>query len=106
ECRIRHQFAGFGPGPFRCGDIALEVLGIPGESFAHRVPHDLIAEFLKRVPFRRMPRALDELDYADAPPAPEHPQRKPERGGRFALSSAGVDDEQTFLDRLAGDFGI
>ena len=38
--------------------------------------------------------------------APEHAQSKSEGRRRFALAGAGMDDEQTLLDRLFGDFGI
>ena len=67
---------------------------------------DLVAERRKRIAFRRVPGALDELHDADPMAAPEHAQRKPERGGRFALAGAGVDDQKTFLDRLLRDLGI
>ena len=53
-----------------------------------------------------MPRAFDELHHADAMAAAEHAQCKPERRGRFALAGAGVDDEQSLFDRLAGNLGV
>ncbi len=53
-----------------------------------------------------MPGALDELHHADAVAAPQHAQRQSERRRRFALAGAGVDDEQSLLDRLLRDFGI
>ena len=60
----------------------------------------------ERVALGGMPRAFDELHHADAMAAPQHPQRKAERRGGFSLAGAGVDDQQAFLDRLAGDFGV
>ena len=53
-----------------------------------------------------MPSALDELHHADAMAAAEHAQSKPERGRRLALAGAGMDDQQTLLDRLSGDLGV
>src|SRR5205809_946917 len=87
-------------------DIAFEILRLPGEAFAHRVPGELIAEFFQRIAFGAVPGALDELHDADAMTPPEHAQRQPEGGGRFALARPGVDDEQALLDRLACHLGV
>src|SRR5580704_10108652 len=75
-------------------------------ALAHRMPDELIAEFCQRIALRRMPGALDELHDANAMAAAEHSQRQPERGRRLALAGAGMNDEQTLLDRLFRDFGI
>ena len=96
----------FRPGAFGRGDIARAILRLPGEALAHRVPDELIAESRQRVAFGRMPGALDELHHADALTAAEHAQRQSERRRRFALAGAGMDDEQSFLDRLVRDFGV
>src|SRR3974377_367327 len=53
-----------------------------------------------------MPGAFDELHDPDTPAAPEHAQRQTERGGRFSLARAGMDNEQTFLDIFLSDFGV
>src|SRR5207253_187280 len=53
-----------------------------------------------------LPGALAELHHATAKTAPDGAQQKAERRRRFALALAGVDDEQPFLDRLAGDLGV
>src|ERR1700728_3287293 len=103
---ISHQFARFAPSPLCGGDIAGAILGLPGKTLAHGVPDKLLAKSLQRVALRRMPGALDELHHADAMATPEHAQSKPEGRRRFSLAGAGMDDEQTFLDRLFGDFGI
>ena len=53
-----------------------------------------------------MPGSFDELDDTHAMAAAEHAQREAEGGGGFAFARAGMDDEETFLDRLGGDLGI
>ena len=106
KARIGHQFARFRPGAFGCGDIAGAILRFPGKAFAHRVPDDLIAELCQRVTLGGMPCAFDELHHADALAAAQHAQRKTERGRRFSLAGAGMHDQKTLLDRLAGDFGV
>src|SRR5215467_288086 len=106
EIRISHEFARFRPGAFGGGDIAGAVLRFPGETLAHRVPNELIAKARQCVAFGRMPGALDELHHADTLSAAEHAQRQSECRRRFALAGAGVDDQQSLLDRLGGDFGV
>ena len=75
-------------------DVARAVLRLPGEALAHRAPFDLVGEALDAHALAGLPGALDELHDADAPAAAERAQREPERGGRFALAGAGVDDKQ------------
>ena len=84
----------------------VQILRLPGEALAHRVPGDLVAECGERVALGRVPGALDELHHADALAAAEHAQREPEGRGRFPLAGAGMDDEQALLDGLAGDLGV
>ena len=94
------------PPELRRRDIARAILRFPGKAFAHRVPDKLIAEFRQCITLCGMPGALDELHHADALSPADHPQREPERSGRFTLAAAGVDDQQAFLDRLAGYLGV
>jgi hypothetical protein len=70
------------------------------------VPDKLIAKARQCVALRRMPGAFDELHDADAVAAPKHPQRQSECGCRFAFAGAGMDNQQSFLDRFGGDFRI
>src|SRR5258708_4188012 len=104
EARIDDQLERLGPGALGGRDVALDVLRLPGEAFAHRVPRNAVAERREGVALAGMPGALDELHDADPVAAPEHAQRQPEGGGGFALAGAGMDDEQALLDGLAGHF--
>ena len=106
ECRVGHELERLCPGPLGGGDVALEVLGLPGKALAHGVPGHLVAERDESIALRGVPRALDELHDADPMATAEHAQREPEGGGGFALAGPGVDDEKPFLDRLAGDLGV
>src|SRR5215471_15939300 len=106
EGRISHELERLRPGTLRGGDVALEVLRLPGETLAHGVPGHLVGERGKGVALRRMPCAFDELHDADPMAASEHAQREPEGGGGFPFAGAGMDDEETFLGGLAGDLGI
>ena len=58
EARIVHQFARFRPSALGRGDIAGAILRFPGETLAHRVPDDLIAELRQRVALGGVPGAL------------------------------------------------
>src|SRR4029079_11887846 len=91
------------PGGRRRCNVALAVLGLPGEALAHGVHGDQVAEFLQRRSLARLPLALDELHDPHWHAMAERAQHHPERGGGFSLALAGVDDEQSLLDRLGGD---
>ena len=106
ERSIGHEFYRLRPGLLRGGDVTLEILRFPGEALAHGVPGDLIGKHGERVALSRMPGSFDELDDTHAMAAAEHAQREAEGGGGFAFARAGMDDEETFLDRLGGDLGI
>src|SRR4029078_3894557 len=101
EALIGHQLLRLAPSALRRGDVAAEILRLPGEALAHGVPGDLIAELGQRVALGRMPGALDELHHADPLAAAEHAQREAERRRGFPLAGAGVHDQQALLDGLA-----
>ena len=63
-------------------------------------------ELRERVALGGVPGALDELHDADAAAAAQHAQRETEGRGRFPFAGAGVDDQQTLFDGLAGDLRI
>src|SRR5262249_44095855 len=88
------------PGALRRRNVALEVLRLPREPFAHGVPCDLLAEARERVALGAVPGALDELHHADLAAAPEDAQRETKGGGRLSLAGAGVPDEQALCDLL------
>src|SRR5262249_56486105 len=106
ERRVSHQLERLCPGALRGGDVALEVLRLPGEALAHGVPGHLVRERGEGVALRRAPRSFDELHDADPMAATEHAQREAESGRGFPLAGAGMDDEETFLVRLAADLTL
>src|SRR5260370_18300567 len=106
EARIGHELQRLRPGALGRGDVALEILGFPGEALTHGVPRHLLAEFRKRITFRRVPGTLDELHDANAVAAPQHAQRQAERRRGFAFAGAGVYDEKSLFDGLFRDFGV
>ncbi len=66
EAWVGHELLRFDPGALGCGDVAGEILRLPGEAFAHGVPGDLVAERGERVTLGAVPAAFDELHHADA----------------------------------------
>ena len=106
ECRLRHQLQCLCPGALGSGDVALDILRLPGKALAHGMPGDLLPERGERVALRRVPCALDELHNADAMAAAEHAQREAEGCSGFSLAGAGMHDEKALLHRLARDLGI
>src|SRR5262245_38692130 len=106
EGRVGHEFYRLRPGLLRGGDVALEILRLPGEALAHSMPGDLIGKHRERVALRRVPRSFDELNDADAVAAAEHAQRKTEGRGGLASAGAGMDDKQTLFNRLGGNLRI
>ena len=91
------------PGGAGRGEVALAILGLPGEALAHRVDRHEVAEFLQRDALAGLPLALDELDDGDRHAVAEGAEDHAEGGRRLALALAGVDDQQALLDRLGGD---
>ena len=81
------------------GDVAVAVLGFPGEAFAHRLDGHELGKFLEHGALAGAPGALDELHDADLHAMADGAEHHAEGGGRFALALAGVDDEQALLDR-------
>src|SRR5262249_27610497 len=75
-------------------------------ALAHGVPGHLVRERGEGVALRRAPCSFHELHDADPMPATEHAQRDAESRRGFPLAGAGMDDEETFLDRLAGDLSV
>src|SRR3989338_1373579 len=87
--RVAQHAASHIPCSLRRGNVALLVLGFPGEAFAHHVILD----------FRKTPEkcflaggraSLDELHYADAHVVPEGTGDHAEGRGALALAVAGV----------------
>src|SRR5262249_11732748 len=106
EALVGHELERLRPGALGRRDIPREVLRLPGESFAHRMPCDLLAERGQSITLGRVPGALDELHDADTLAAADHAQGKPERRRGFSLAGPRMNDEEPFLHGLAGDLGV
>src|SRR5690606_17248081 len=87
--RVGHEFEGFRPGGFGRGNIAFEVLRLPGKPFAHRMPGNPVAEKRERVLLARMPGALNELHDAHTAPMAEHAKRQAEGSRALAFARTG-----------------
>ena len=81
EGGVGEEGAGLVPAALGGGDVAAEVLGLPGEALAHGVPGDAVAEGGEGVALAGAPGALDELDDADAAVVAEHAEGEAEGGG-------------------------
>src|SRR5437868_6406219 len=83
-------------------NVALAILSLPGEAFTHCLDGDEVGKFFEHRPLTGRPGALDELNDTRPHAMPDGAEDHAERRGRFALALAGMDDEQSLLDRLGG----
>ena len=83
------------------GNVAIDVLGFPGEAFAHGLDGHKLGKFFQHGAFARAPGTFDELNDAGPHAVADVAEHHAEGGGGFALALAGVDDEQAALNGLA-----
>ena len=77
EARIVHQLDRLGPSALGRGDVAGEILRLPGEALAHGIPGRLIAELRQRIALSCVPGSLDELHDADTLSRPSMRSARP-----------------------------
>ena len=98
---VADQLLGAFPGGAGGGDVALAVLGFPGEAFAHDVQRHQFGEFRQHASLAGLPRR--DLTNCTTPTGiamADVPEHHAERGRRLALALAGVDDQQALLAGL------
>ena len=91
-----HHVARLVEGRLCRGDVPVAVLRVPGESFAHGMPCHL-AEPIEELALPGDPLALDELHDTDRLLPPERADDHAEGRRGFALSRAGMDEDEAFL---------
>ena len=90
----------------RSSEVALAVLRVPGEAFAHHADRDEVGEALQHRTLAGRPLPLHELHHAHLHAVADGACREAEGSGRLALALAGVDDEQALLDGLGGQHAL
>jgi hypothetical protein len=89
------SISGNDPGGFGGGNIALAILGFPGEALAHDVITDLFRETAEEQLFARAVTALDELHHAALHAMPHGSRQHAEGGTALALAVAGQYQQQS-----------
>ena len=95
---VQDQLFGFGPCGLRHFGVARFVLGFPSEAFTHGVERAFILEITKdQIAFTGGHAALDKLHNRAFHIMGDAAENHTERGRRFALTLAGIDDDQSLF---------
>ncbi|MNO66519.1 hypothetical protein D3C76_573080 [compost metagenome] len=103
DTRVAQQLTGNSPGGFGGGDIALAVLGFPGEALAHDMEAHLFGKTSVEQLLSRAVAALDELHHAALHAMAHGPGEHAERRTALALAVAGQHQQQPTLIRRTGN---
>ena len=101
--RITQQLARHCPCGFGGGDVALTVLGFPGEALAHHVETHLLGEAAEEQLFAGAVAALDELHHAALHAVAHGAGEHAERRAAFAFAVTGEHQHQAALVGRVGD---
>ncbi len=90
------------PGGARRSDVALAILGLPGETLAHHLDVHQLGKARQEKPLAGLAPAFHELHDAQPQAVAQAPHRQAPGGRALALAGAGVDDQQALLLGLRG----
>ena len=88
------------------GDIALAVLGIPGEALAHGANRHALGEMLENGALAGLPFTFDKLHHTNPHIISHSTYGEAKSRRRFSLALAGMDHQQALLFRLGRQHAI
>ncbi|MNF94371.1 hypothetical protein D3C84_770810 [compost metagenome] len=100
---IAQQLLRYRPGRFGRRDVALAILGLPGEALAHHMKTHLLGETPEEQLFTGAVAPLDELHHTALHAMPHGTRKHAERRAALALAVAGQHQQQAAFVRGIGD---